>query len=143
MVNAFKVSEAASLALHSMAFLAEQRDGLVSTHEMASALRVSEAHLSKVLQRLARAGLVKSTRGPKGGFTLGRPRRKITLLEVYETVEGPLAVSDCLLGSRVCTGERCIFGGLLRTVGSQVKNYLAQTRLPELGYIGRRKHAGA
>jgi Rrf2 family protein len=143
MVNTLRISEAASLALHSMAFLAEHRDGLASTHEMASALHVSEAHLSKVLQRLARAGLVKSTRGPKGGFTLGRPRNKITLLEVYETVEGPLAMGSCLLGSPVCGGEKCIFGGLLRTVSRQVRNYLAETRLPELGYIGRRKHAGA
>jgi Rrf2 family protein len=143
MANAFKVSEAASLALHSMAFLAEHRDRLVSAHEMASALRVSEAHLSKVLQRLARAGLVKSTRGPKGGFTLGRPRSKITLLEVYETIEGPLAMGSCLLGSPVCGGEKCIFGGLLRMINKRMKDYLAQTRLPELGYIGRRKHGGA
>jgi len=140
MVNAFRVSEAASLALHSMTFLAGKQNGLVSAHEIAGALNVSEAHLQKVLQRLARTGLVKSTRGPKGGFALGRPRSKITLLEVYETIEGPLAMSGCLLGSPVCGGEKCIFGSLLRTVNKRMKDYLAHTTLPELGKAGRRKH---
>jgi len=144
MANVLKVSEAASLALHAMVLLAA-RDEVVSTGEIASTLRVSVAHLSKVLQRLARVGLVRSIRGPKGGFILGKASEEITLLDVYEAIEGPLVPSNCLLNTPVCSGERCILGGLLETVNEQVREYLAGTRLSELDNVyhksgGYRQH---
>jgi len=144
MSNVLKVSEAASIALHSMVLLAANPGRLIPTREIASKLRVSEAHLSKVLQRLARVGLVKAIRGPKGGFTLVKPGDQIVLLDVYESIEGPLVPSKCLLGAPICGGERCILGGLLETVDKQVREYLAETRLSELTSIYRsRENANA
>lgn len=137
MSNVLRISEAASLALHSMVFLAANPDRLIPTREIASKLHVSEAHLSKVLQRLARVGLVKSIRGPKGGFTLGKPGDEIVLLDVYESIEGPFVPSKCLLGAPICGGEKCILGGLLETVDKQIREYLAETRLSELTSVYR------
>ena len=57
MPNVLKVSEAASLALHTTVLLAANSGELLSTREIASTLKMSAAHLSKVLQRLARHGL--------------------------------------------------------------------------------------
>ncbi len=132
MANLLKISEAASLALHTMVYLAADDGRLVTTHEIGEALRVSEAHLAKVLQRLARVGLVDSTRGPKGGFRLAKAGDSISLLEVYETIEGPLTDTVCLLGEPVCQGEKCILGGLLETVNRQAREYLAGTTLADL-----------
>ncbi len=132
MANLLKISEAASLALHTMVYLAANGGRLATTHEIGELLGVSEAHLAKVLQRLAKVGLVDSTRGPRGGFCLARSGDDISLLEVYETIEGPLADSVCLLGTPICTGEKCILGGLLETVNRQVGEYLASTTLAEL-----------
>lgn len=133
MSNVLKISEAASLALHSMVFLAANSDALIPTREIASNLRVSEAHLSKVLQRLARAGLVKAIRGPKGGFMLGKAGSEISLLDVYESIEGPLTPTKCLFGDRGCGGAECpILGGLLETVDKQVRGHLAGAKLSEL-----------
>jgi Rrf2 family protein len=115
-----------------MVFLAAHPRAGVSTKRIASELHVSEAHLSKVLQRLAKAGLVDSTRGPKGGFRLAREAEDVRLLELYETIEGPLMANNCLLGTRICKGEQCILGNLLETVDRQVREYLAATRLSEL-----------
>ncbi|MCK4620269.1 MAG: Rrf2 family transcriptional regulator, partial [Desulfobacterales bacterium] len=67
MSNIIKISEAASMAIHAMVFLASESGRIVPSREIATTLRSSEAHLSKVMQRLAKAGLVSSTRGPKGG----------------------------------------------------------------------------
>ena len=131
MANMLKISEAASLALHTMALLATSKDTTRATWEIAKTLRVSEAHLAKVLQRLGRAGLVKSQRGPGGGFTLGRAPEAITLLDVYEATEGPLDPPVCLLGRPACNGS-CILGGLLDQVGAQIRDYFAQTRLSDL-----------
>ena len=132
MSNLLRISEAASLALHTAALLAANRKQVLSTREIAAKLQVSEAHLSKVLQRLAKIGLVESTRGPKGGFRLNGTPEQITLLEVYEAIEGPLAPTSCLLGTPICNGQRCILGPLLVQVNRQVSEYLSGTTLSEL-----------
>ena len=115
-----------------MALLAANLKQPISTREIAARFQISEAHLSKVLQRLTKAGFVESTRGPKGGFIIGKPIDEITLLDVYESIEGPLVSCDCLLGVPVCGDGGCILGDLLVTVNRQVREYLAGTRLSEL-----------
>ncbi len=132
MAQVFHISEAASIAMHSMTLLACEPDRMRTTHEMAEALHVSEAHLSKVLQRLNKAGLVKAVRGPKGGFILARPGDKIFLLDIFEAMEGPLSETTCLLGKPVCRGEKCILGGLIEDVNHEVRQYLSTTRLADL-----------
>jgi len=127
-----RLPEAASLGLHAAVLLAGRHDGLVSVHELAGSLRASEAHLAKVMQRLVRAGLVHSTRGPHGGFVLARPADEITLLEVYEAVEGPVEPSRCVFGNGACGREACIFGGFLGEFDTRFREYLAKARLSEL-----------
>ena len=142
MANMLRISEAASLALHTMALLASDSGSKRTTWEIAKILRVSEAHLAKVLQRLGRAGLVKSQRGPGGGFSLGRAPDAITLLDVYEATEGPWEPPACLLGRPACNGS-CILGGLLEQVGAEIRDYFAQTRLSDLKgrFIQEEKYA--
>jgi Rrf2 family protein len=134
MSSILRISEAASLALHSMAFLASDPETPVPTKEIALRLHISEAHLSKVLQRLTRVGLVRSTRGPKGGFILGKPAKDISLLDVYESIEGPMVPNKCLLGKPVYDKDKCILGGLLEEVDKRVKEYLAKTTLDMLEF---------
>lgn len=138
MANILKISEAASLALHSTVLLAANPGRLISTREIASMLHVSEAHLSKVLQRLARVGIVRAIRGPKGGFGLVKSGNETTLLDVYESIEGTLMPSKCLFEGPICEGGGCILGGLLETVDRQVRDYLARTKLDDLTSIYRR-----
>jgi Rrf2 family protein len=133
MANVLRISEAASLALHTMVLLARKPEERLSTKEIAGVLEVSEAHLSKVLQRLGRVGLVNATRGPSGGFVVRENPDGITLLEVYEAIEGPLNSSKCLLGTPICNGGgKCILGGLLEEVNKEVKDYLSGTTISEL-----------
>ncbi len=167
MSTVFRLSEAGSLALHATAFLAANPDDIlsavvradpnlvalaatreeksirVSAGEIAAALNVSEAHLAKVLQRLARAGLVRSVRGPNGGYTLAKESNEITLLDVYEAVEGPLNTDDCLLEGPICSGRTCIFGGLVKKLNTQVKEHLAGTKLADLQDLFRSRDAHA
>ena len=132
MENILRISDAASLALHTMVLLAATQDEVVSNKDIANTLRASEAHLSKVLQRLAKAGLVKSTRGPHGGFRIAKEPSEITLLDIYEAIEGPLISSSCLLVSPVCIDNKCILGSLLKTMNGRIRQQLAGTRLAKL-----------
>ena len=132
MTHILKISEAASLALHSMAYLASRKNGeCVSLKEISKRLRASDAHLSKVLQRLAKQGFVVSTRGPKGGFTLAKDASEITLLEILETIEGHLQPSKCLFDRPICDGEQCILADLLEKISTEVHEYLRTKKLSE------------
>ena len=104
----------------------------MSTGELAKMLSASENHLSKVLQRLARADLVKSTRGPGGGFRLTREPDQITLLNVYEAIEGTMDVTGCLFDRPICDRRLCILGGLIRNLEEQTKDYLTKTTLADV-----------
>ena len=96
------------------------------------AMLVSEAHLAKVLQRLARAGLVRSTRGPGGGFRLVQPAEETSLLTVYEAIDGPLSDNGCLLGNRACGLKSCLLGQPLNDINGQVRDYFSKTSLAAL-----------
>jgi Rrf2 family protein len=96
-------------------------------------MQVSEAHLSKVMQRLAKAGLVKSTRGPKGGFVLGEAGLSTSLLSIFEAIEGPIADASCLLTVSECPFRQCLFGGLLDRMTVEFKDYMKTKTLGDLG----------
>ncbi len=132
MSSVLRVSEAAAVGLHAMVLLAARPGHLLSNREIASVLRVSAAHLSKVLQRLGKAGMVRSTRGPGGGFVLAPGAEDATLLKVYEAIEGPLRPDKCLLDTAICGGRNCIFGDLLKSLNRKTRQYLAQSRLKDL-----------
>ena len=108
------ISEAGSLALHTMAVLAKNPKRWVPTEKVAKALSASPHHLSKVLQRLAKQGLVEAVSGPSGGHRLIKPANQITLLEIYEIMEGKFKNQNCLFSKPICDGRNCILGGLLK-----------------------------
>lgn len=134
-----KISEAASIAIHSMVFLAKNPDKQVSVKELGSILSASEAHLSKVLQRLAKNGLVRSIKGPKGGFVLGQKGGEVTLLNIYEAIDGPLPSKNCLFEIPVCGGENCLLGDLLKKVNRDVRDYFSSKRISELTNVSYKK----
>ena len=134
MPTPLKVSVAAALSLHATAMLAS-RNRPISTRRMASRLGQAEAHLSKVLQRLSKVGLVRSSAGPKGGFVLGKPASEISLLEVFETIEGPMNPLKCMFGKPVCAGQECILGSQLGETDRRLRAWLSSTRLSEVAHI--------
>jgi len=123
------ISDAATIALHAAAILAANRDRLVSAHQIVERIGVSGAHLSKVLQRLAKQGIVESVRGPKGGFRLARDPSEVTLLDVYEAVEGKLELTTCLMTEPLCGELGCMFGTVLVDASQMVLNRLSETTL--------------
>ena len=127
------ISEAANLAMHALAYLVNHPDfSPVSAGRVARSLGASEAHMSKVFQRLAKAGLVKSVRGPKGGFFLTRLAGDITLRDIYEAIDGRLAGQRCLFEHPVCGRESCVFGDLVATVHAQIDRRFSGTTLADL-----------
>ncbi len=116
-----------------MSYLAANHGRLITSREIIATLKVSDAHLMKVLQRLVKAGLIRSIRGPNGGFLLSKSPDQISLLDVYESIEGRMQPGSCLLGTPVCRDKKCILGNLVDNVNKEVLDYLSQKNLTQLG----------
>ena len=74
----------------------------LTAEEIAERRAIPLAFLSKTLGRLAEVGIVTTRRGVKGGVELGRPPAKISLLEVVEAIDGPIALNECVLDEDAC-----------------------------------------
>ena len=97
---------AAEVAIRAALYLAGRPPGELSpVHEVAKATRLPSAYLSKVIQRLAQAGLVRTFRGPGGGIELGKSPEAITLWSLVCATEGPSDVNRCALGIGNCSPD--------------------------------------
>jgi Rrf2 family protein len=77
-------------------------EGPIELKEIAKKENISLKYLEQVINPLRAAGLVKSIRGSKGGYSLAKPPSEICLYNVIETLEGPLNLLECLRDSKVC-----------------------------------------
>ncbi len=105
----------------------------VSTRDIAQAEDISYELACKLMQKLNKAGLVKSSMGPNGGFGLNRKPAKINLLEIIRAIQGPLSINRCLLGGDVCQRWKdCPITVKLAKLQKYVSNYLGGITLDEL-----------
>ncbi len=121
-----RISDAAAIALHALDLLAIKPGAVRSTAALAKELGVSGNHLAKIMQRLTRAGFVSPSRGPRGGFSLDRKCGGLKLKAVFEGVDGPLALSDCLMGRKICGRGGCVFGGFIGETGKSLERLLSR-----------------
>jgi Rrf2 family transcriptional regulator, iron-sulfur cluster assembly transcription factor len=101
--------------------------------EIAAAEGLPESYLAKIFQDLAKEGIVRSHRGAKGGFSLARPAEQITLRQIIEAVEGPIALSRCLAPWEGCERmETCAMHQVLARAQAQLVACLEATTLKDL-----------
>lgn len=136
MAEIVKFSDAVNLGFHAMIYLSQYQDHEVPLHDIAVALRVSEAHLSKVLQRLRKVGLVQASRGPAGGYRLALKPSEIPFARIFEAIEGPITPQYCLFGTPVCTNSFCNMGSFIGHINAEVKSFLEKTTLADLPVTG-------
>lgn len=122
-------SEYGLLALIDLASAAEGRP--LATRELAENRGIPAAFLEQLLADLRRAGLVRATRGPRGGFALTRSASEITALEIIEGLEGPIAPSVCAPGA--CGREDgCAAASVWGEVSGAVRESLSAFTLARL-----------
>jgi len=108
-------------------------DSVVLIKHIAAIEGLPESYLSKIFQELAKDGLVRSHRGAKGGFSLARPPEEITLRQVIEAIEGPIALSRCLSSSEGCDrADACPLRPALSEAQLQLLAVLDRTTLKDL-----------
>jgi FeS assembly SUF system regulator len=98
MLRITKLTDYAVLVLSDMARPGDAR----AARDVAEATRIPQPTVSKVLKLLARANLVESERGKNGGYRLSRSAETITVADIVDAVEGPIAVTECSTSERGC-----------------------------------------
>jgi Rrf2 family protein len=132
MASIVHISEAVSIGMHAILCLGSAPERYWTTREILQRFSFSEAHLAKIMAALARAGLVQTVRGPRGGARLNRPPEQITLLEIYEAIDGPMTMAGCLLGDKGCGATCCQVGPKLAAFNQEIRDYLGSVRLSDL-----------
>ena len=125
------ISEAASLAIHSLALIASAKERL-NARKIAEILHVSQNHLAKILQVLAKNEYLASNRGPGGGFILKKNASEVSMLEVYQLIEGSVDCQFCGITENTCPFITCIFGGKPDKLTNEFVDYLNNTKISDL-----------
>lgn len=127
-----KLSRASGYALHAMMYMVRHVTQLpLTASTIASAEGIPAESLCEVLRQLAGAGCIRSTRGAKEGYVFARPPEEISLLDLFETVEGGPLFDDCPLRHCECGGtpKNCrIFQKWIR-VGRKMKELFEETSI--------------
>jgi FeS assembly SUF system regulator len=134
-----RISKMADYATVILAALAHAPGGLHSAAALAERTRIAAPTVSKVLKILQRAGLVRSTRGLHGGYTLARPPAAISAAAILDALEGPVAVTECSASSGQCEIENtCEVGRAWQRVNLAIRRSLYGVSLAQLAGIDPR-----
>lgn len=118
------LSEAASIALHGVILVAKS-EKLINVVQISEAIGSSKHHVAKVFQRLVKDNFIDSHRGPSGGFKMKRAPEGISLLEIYESIEGKIEINECPMDKPTCPFDKCILNTVTKDMTIQYRDYLA------------------
>ena len=89
-------------AVRALCYIAKQRSGSVSAGEMVAALHIPRPFLRKILQILRGEGLLRSSKGQGGGFTLSRPAAKILITDLIRIFQSTIQLNECVFKKKIC-----------------------------------------
>ncbi|MFQ6615831.1 MAG: RrF2 family transcriptional regulator [Fidelibacterota bacterium] len=101
-----------------------EKDSVVSTREISERCDIPYPLLAKILQELARKGIIQPVQGPRGGYRLKAKLESITLREFFETMEGPLGIMDCYFDSNCEIVGSCTIRLPVERINRTMRNML-------------------
>jgi len=129
-----KLTKKADYALMAMKHLAEHSGSSSrSAKDVADAFGIPPEALAKILQRLAKAGLLQSQHGINGGYVLARPAHSISAFEVIQAIDGPLFITSCVTVRGECgQSDRCNIREPLRKVNESIEAVLKRIKISHM-----------
>ncbi len=128
-----RISRSIGYALLAVGYIAQQKDKkIILSQDISKKYNIPLEYLLKILQQLVRANVLRSKRGPRGGFSLARPPHKITMLQIVEAVDGPLAsrldLTEQTRGEKFSKQAEKVYD----TAIAQARNVFEKTKLSNL-----------
>jgi Rrf2 family protein len=129
-----RLTKKADYGLMALKFLAEHSDQVsVSARDIAEAYHIPPQLLAKVLQRLAKVGILRSHAGMSGGYSLLKNPREITAFEVIRAIDGPLFITSCGTSQRSCDlTDSCTIKEPLARVNDSISGLLQKISIADL-----------
>ena len=129
-----KLSKKADYGLIALKHLAMHNgDGSFSASDIAEVYRISTPLMAKVLQKLAKGGLVAARHGSSGGYTLARHPSLISALDVIKAIDGPLFITSCFTSHGECdVHTTCSIREPLRRVNDSILDVLAKVTISQI-----------
>ncbi len=132
-----RLTKKADYGLMALKYLAEQAESTSgsaqSAKDIAEAYHIPPQLLAKILQTLTKGGLLISTAGTNGGYSLARPASEISAFEVIRTIDGPLFITSCITIHGTCDlDSHCTIKEPLRKVNDSIKDLLSAIRIADL-----------
>jgi Rrf2 family protein len=139
-----RLTKKADYGLMALKYLAEQTDGSAhSAKDIAEAYHIPPQLLAKILQTLAKAGLLVSHAGTNGGYALSRASTEITAFEVIRAIDGPLFITSCITIHGACDLlGHCTIKEPLRKVNDSIKDLLNGICIADLVEAADAEHVG-
>lgn len=108
-------------------------DQPISIRQISERQDVSVAYLEQILNKLRKAGLIRSVKGPGGGYLLNRKPEEISIASILNELEGPVAITSCLDPSEGCVRvDTCVTHLLWKALGEQIEAFLRTISLRDL-----------
>ncbi len=113
----------------------------VTIKEISERQDVSVPYLEQILNKLRRAGLIKSMKGPGGGYLLARRPDEISIASILNELEGPVAITSCLDPDEGCSRvDGCVIHLLWKSLGVRIEAFLGTITLDDLIRVGAGRH---
>ena len=126
-------SNACEYAIRAMTYLARRPNQLHLAREIAEEEEIPYYFLSKILQNLARDGLLKSTKGRGGGFELAKKPGRVKLYDIKVSIDGDADLSDCAVGLGKCDDKQpCPLHDTFKPLRESIRQYLKDTSLIDM-----------
>ncbi|NPV74914.1 MAG: Rrf2 family transcriptional regulator [Anaerolineae bacterium] len=124
-----QITRQADYALRAMLYLANMEPTQrAATSQIAEVQRIPPSFLAKIISQLSIAGLIHTSRGARGGVSLARPPEEISILEVVEAIDGPIAFNECTVSEGACAfGEDCVLRPIWCDAQAELVNRLRNT----------------
>jgi Rrf2 family transcriptional regulator, iron-sulfur cluster assembly transcription factor len=129
-----QITRQGDYGIRSVLYLARQPFKKISfVTEISEEYKIPRSFLAKILQKLVKARIVRSYRGVKGGFSLAKQSRDITLLEVLEAIEGKMCINVCLADKKKCGfSKNCPVSSVWATAQAKFTDTLKKTNFEDL-----------
>ncbi len=128
-----QITRETDYAIRCVYYLAGKKSGVTMVEEISKEMNIPKSFLAKILQKLGKVSLVKSYRGVKGGFILARAPQEISLLEVIEAVQGPVAMNICAIDKALCKrSNACAIHPVWGEIRKQVEQILRRKNFADL-----------
>ena len=128
-----RVSKLTDYATVVLAQMAREPDSVHTAADLAEQTHLSRPTVAKLLKQFVRGGLLTSYRGAHGGYLLARPPEEISAVDIIDTVEGPLAMTECSLARDQCEIEHvCNIGHHWQRINRIIRASLDEVTLADL-----------